>query len=159
MHEVNDEYKFLLNMGDYLYKTELPGISKDDREYLAEFLLSEARSNVRELKSRLTNLLYHMLKAQHIPELFSRSWIKTIHENIMQINDLLDGQPSLKREVENLLPKCFNDAKILFKDTAKTPKELPEDCPWPAEQCIDNNYIDSFIEKCKKASTSIYYKG
>ena len=159
MYEVNDEHKFLIDMSNYLYKTELPGVSKDDREYLAEFLLSEARRTIRELRSRLVNLLYHMLKAQYIPELFSQSWIKTTHENIMQINDLLDGQPSLGKEVESLLPKCFDNAKTLFKDTARTPKELPDTCPWTAEQCLDSNYIDSFIEKCKKASTSPYYKG
>lgn len=159
MHKINDEHKFLIDMGNYLYKTELPGISKDDREYLAEFLLSEAKRDVRELRSRLTNLLYHMLKAQCIPELFSQSWIKTIHENIIQINDLLEGQPSLGNEVKSLLSKCFNNAKILFNDTARIPKELPKDCPWTAEQCTDSNYIDSFIKKCKKASTNPYYKG
>lgn len=159
MYEINDEYKFLLDMSDYLYKTELPGISKDDREYLAEFLLSEARRNERELESRLTNLLYHMLKAQYIPELFSRSWVNIIRENNIQLNIFLRGEPSLKQKAAGLIPECFAHAKVRFIDTARTPKELPENCPWTAEQCIDSNYIGSFIEKCKKAATNPYYKG
>jgi Domain of unknown function DUF29 len=49
-----------------------------DFPHLEEYLTDMAKRDRREVKSRLTVLLAHVLKREHQPEKCSKSWLRTI---------------------------------------------------------------------------------
>ncbi len=73
-----------------------------DYENLKEYLLDMARRDKREVLSRLTVLLAHLLKWQYQPEQRSRSWEATISLQRQELDDLLESQTLLQYAQEAL---------------------------------------------------------
>jgi hypothetical protein len=65
-----------------------------DLEHLIEEVESMGNSELRELESRLTILLMHLLKWQYQANLQTRSWILTIKERRRRIVKRLQQSPS-----------------------------------------------------------------
>jgi hypothetical protein len=102
-----------------------------DIENIAEEIESLGRSDRRELKSRLTVLLMHLLKWHYQPEHRSNSWRATITEQRIRILDLLSESPSLNNYLKDEMERCYNNAKALATDeTGLTPSTFPQDCPY-----------------------------
>jgi hypothetical protein len=75
-----------------------------DWENVAEEIDSLARSQRRELRSRLTVIIEHLLKLEHSPASEPRSgWMRTIDRERSEIENVLDDSPSLRREVAGLI--------------------------------------------------------
>ena len=81
-----------------------------DFENLAEFLTSMARRERRELKSRLSVLLAHLLKWEYQPEKRTKSWELTIHEQRQALADIVD-QTTLSQHAEESLHSVYERAK------------------------------------------------
>ena len=71
---------------------------------LAEEIESLGRSQRRELRSRLANIVEHLLKLQFSPAIEPRAgWIETIGRERRDIQRLLEDSPSLKGEIDRAL--------------------------------------------------------
>ena len=84
-----------------------------DWDHLIEEVDELAKARLRELRSRYTILVTHLLKWQFQQEQRSKSWRVTIVEQRNQIEDLLDENPSLKRLRRAALDKAWPPARRL----------------------------------------------
>lgn len=97
---------------------ETGDLSALDRPNLIEFLTAMALRDKRELQSRLTVLLAHVLKVKFQPSHISRSWVNTILTQQREIDALVQGKPSLMPFVATIYDKAYEDAvKLASVDT------------------------------------------
>jgi Domain of unknown function DUF29 len=109
-----------------------------DIENIAEEIESLGRSDRRELKSRLTILLMHLLKWHYQPEQRSNSWRATITEQRIRILDLLLESPSLVNYLKVEVDRCYNNAKALAGDeTGLNSIIFPQNCPYLLTEILE----------------------
>lgn len=85
-----------------------------DIENLVEEIDSMARSERRELASRMEVLIKHLLKWNFQPDLRSTSWESTIYEQRVQIQRAINDMPSLRNlllEDDRWLLACWRHAQ------------------------------------------------
>ena len=80
-----------------------------DFPHLQEYLSDMARRDRREVKSRLTTLLTHLLKWSHEPDHRSRSWHGTIIEQRQELSGLAD-RGVLRNHAEAVLAEAYTEA-------------------------------------------------
>ena len=80
---------------------------------LEELIDALSRSDQRALRSQLLRLMSHIIKWKTQAERRSRSWAASIESARIEIEDLLELEPSLKPKVPALLPELFGKAKRL----------------------------------------------
>lgn len=80
---------------------------------LEELIDALSRSDQRALRSQLLRLMSHIIKWKTQAERRSRSWAASIESARIEIEDLLDLEPSLKPKVTGLLTELFSKAKRL----------------------------------------------
>jgi hypothetical protein len=119
-------------------------IEPADREYIAEELEDMARRDERELKSRLRNVISHMLKWTHQPDKRSRSWAATIQRDRAEIETILEQSPSLRRLLGTPhIEKVYVAARRLaIVETGLDPEEFPERCAIGYDQILDPDCMD-----------------
>ncbi|MFQ6040985.1 MAG: DUF29 domain-containing protein [Candidatus Poribacteria bacterium] len=83
---------------------------------IEELIEALGRSEKRALRSQLTRLMMHIIKWRIQPQHRSRSWLASISNARIEIDDLLEDEPSLKPKVSEIWDKCFTAAKQLAKD-------------------------------------------
>jgi len=107
-----------------------------DVEHLIEEVESLGKRDRRELKSRLTFLLAHLLKRMYVesPENFN-GWELTIREQRRQIQDLLDDSLSLKPYVDQIFEKCWERA---IADLRLEYSQTPFPDRWPFDSTIES---------------------
>lgn len=116
--------------------------SKLDVEHLAEELESMERNNKRELISRLKILIGHLLKWQYQPGGRSTSWRRSIVEQRLQINDLIEDNPSLKSLLFEAITKAYPHAVELASDETGFPEStFPKTCPYSQEQILTKGFF------------------
>jgi hypothetical protein len=77
-----------------------------DWENLAEEIEGLARSERRELRSRLAVIVEHLVKLEHSPAQDPRNdWVSTVRRERMDIELLLEDSPSLAREIPDMIRK------------------------------------------------------
>lgn len=81
-----------------------------DRTNLVEYLTAMAARDRRELQSRLTLLLAHVLKVRFQPTHVSRSWASTIAIRQREIRVLLKTMPSLTSHAATIYDEAYDDA-------------------------------------------------
>jgi Lhr-like helicase len=123
-----------------------------DLDNLIEEIEALGRSEKKELKSRLLTLLEHILKRLHVkmPREYN-GWERTIREQRIQIELLLDDSPSLKtqwHEACDSLRDAFRRAweLALKKVSGDYPKvEFPSACPFATniETLLNQNFWES----------------
>lgn len=104
-----------------------------DLETLIEEIESLGKRDRRELKSRLTVLLAHLLKRLHVnlPDNFN-GWELTILEQRKQIQALLKDSPSLKPYLVEILSEIYLDSLELVSVEYKQ-VDFPGECPFSTE--------------------------
>lgn len=108
-----------------------------DFEHLAEEIKDLGNNLLRELESRLTNLMMHLLKMEFQPEYRSKSWVKTISEQRRQIKKLIEKNPSLKSKINKIFDECYSDAvEDASLETGKLISDFPSVCPWSQEEIL-----------------------
>jgi len=116
-------------------------LSELDIENLLEEVETMGRSEKRELDSRLTVLLIHLLKWQYQPIRRGRSWQLTIKGQRINFSETLEENPSLKPQLDTILKKAY--AKSIIKasqETALDEQTFPSVCPWTYSQILDDNF-------------------
>jgi hypothetical protein len=108
-----------------------------DRETLAEYLAEMTARDRRELQSRLTVLLQHMLKILVQPERLSRNWVSTILIQQREIRSLLSSIPSLAAEAETCAAAAYPDAvRAAARETGRAADAFPSASPWTVESAL-----------------------
>ena len=87
-------------------------INELDWENLVEEVESMGKQERSELQSRLVVLLTHLLKWRHQPERRTRSWALTIVEQRLRAQQVLDENPSLKPEVQDVITTAYRLSRI-----------------------------------------------
>jgi hypothetical protein len=128
-----------------------------DLEALAEEVESLARSQRRELANRLTVLVLHLLKWQVQPQRreLGHSWASTIQTQRDALATLLDENPSLARQVGEVLEHSYPRARqraieemspgwprlrVVVSQPQPQPPAPPPTCPWTARQVLDLDF-------------------
>lgn len=113
-----------------------------DIDNLIEEIENMGRSERRELYSRLTVLLMHLLKWRYQPERRGNSWKNTIKVQRLNLHKLLAQNPSLKPQQAEMLMEAYEEARL--QTAAETDKEesvFPESCPFVLEDVLGPDYF------------------
>ena len=117
-------------------------LSQLDWVNLAEEMDSLGRSDRRELQSRLTVLLMHLLKWQFQPDMRSGSWRGTLAEQRIRILKLLKESPSLRSFFESSINECYDDAKVrASEETGLTMAIFPVVCSYTIEDILRIEFL------------------
>lgn len=113
-----------------------------DVEHIAEELEAMGRSEKRELVSRLSVLIAHLLKWKFQAVRRSRSWENTISTQRLDINDLLEDSPSLRHDFDEKIKKAYKKARMKAEDETGIDRErFPKTCPFSAEEIMDEEFF------------------
>lgn len=111
-------------------------IDRLDFDHLQEYFEDMARRDRREVKSRLTTLLAHLLKWQCQPDKRSGSWRATILTQSQELSDLARGGV-LRAHAEAVLTDAFANARDRAAAETGLPLEaFPSDCGFTIDQLL-----------------------
>jgi len=135
-----DYYQWAKHQAELLQKNDFLAM---DIEHLIEELEGMARSDKRELESRLTVLITHLLKwnLQSSLKEHWQSWEKTIIEQRTQLESLLDKMPSLHPSLEPIVQDAYPYAlKWVIRETRLSKETFPSHCPYSVNQLLDHDF-------------------
>ena len=116
-------------------------LSAADIEHIAEEIESMGRTEKRELVSRLTVLLLHLLKWQFQPARRGSSWRRTILEQRIRLASHLADNPSLKGRLADAITESYRLAVIgAVDETGHEEATFPAICPWSFDQMMDEAF-------------------
>ena len=116
-------------------------LSEADIEHVAEEIESMGKSEKRELVSRLTVLLLHLLKWQFQPALRGHSWRNSIRVQRIGLASLVRDNPSLKSVLGEAIAEAHRIARIEAEnETDITEDTFPPVCPWSFEQMMADDF-------------------
>ena len=140
------ESDFLLWTQDTVAKLKARDFDHVDLENLLEEIESLGRSEKKEIKSRLTTLIEHLLKRLYIdmPQEFN-GWERTIRHQRTEIEFALDDSPSLKALWSNTFDIAFRAAlRDVKKEYTKQGYQFPD--TWQFGRDIDTMLNTDFWE-------------
>lgn len=113
-----------------------------DLENIIEEIACMGGNLRRELRSRIENIIMHLLKCQFQPEHKSGSWLGTLREQRSCIGELLEDNPSLKRLVQEAVSKRYGAAVARAADeTGLERKVFPVKCPYSPDDVLDPDFV------------------
>jgi hypothetical protein len=111
-----------------------------DYPHLGEYLTDMALRDRREVESRLTTLLMHVLKWVHQPDRRSRSWRGTIIEQRQELSRQSD-RGVLRKHAEVVLPEAYRKAvERAAAETGLPAISFPPDCPYTVDQLLSVDF-------------------
>lgn len=134
-----DFFAWTMEQARLLRGGDFPAI---DAANIAEEIESLGRSDRRELESRLTVLVCHLLKWQKQPDLRSKSWSATIRGQRRQIEKLLRELPSLRPFVGNALNQVYRDAcEDAAEETGLAETDFPAECLFSLDDVLARDFL------------------
>ncbi len=118
--------------------------NKLDMVHLQEELQIMGASEKRELGNRLAILLMHLLKWKYQPSRQCKSWARTIKEQRLEVQDVLDDNPSLNTRIEEFIDNAYK--KSILKAAVETNLDedtFPTSCEWTVKQILNNTFLPS----------------
>jgi len=122
-----------------------------DLPNLLEEIESLGKSELSQVRSRLTVILEHLLKCQFaLNRNPSAGWRRTLLVQRDDLGKVLKDSPSLKPRVTGLVPDAFTSARkralVGFEEhegdeMAHYRRVLPLDCPYTVEQILDEDWL------------------
>jgi Domain of unknown function DUF29 len=113
-----------------------------DYAHLQEYLADMAGRDRREVKSRLTTLLAHLLKWLHQSDHRSRSWRGTIVEQRQELSGLA-SRGVLRNHAEAVLADAYSDAvDRAAAETGLDDATFAEDCPYTLDQLLSDDLLE-----------------
>lgn len=113
-----------------------------DLAHLVEEVEDMGNQNKHELKNRLVILIMHLLKWQFQPERKGNSWYQTIAVQRIDIEELLDDNPSLRHFLPDLFIKAYDTAVSKASlETGINKKAFPLQCNWSIEQILNEDFF------------------
>ncbi|MBS0642299.1 MAG: DUF29 domain-containing protein [Proteobacteria bacterium] len=112
-------------------------ISEADIDHIAEEIESLGRAEKRELVSRLSVLLLHLLKWQFQPVRRGARWEVTIRNQRRALADHLADNSSLRAGVQEAVARAYEDARgEAYAETALPEAMFPLRCAWNFDQIM-----------------------
>jgi len=116
--------------------------SQLDLENLIEEIQAMGRGEKRELRSRLIILLMHLLKWQYQPQKRTESWLNTINEQRISLEELFEDSPSLKPLLADIFDQCYQKARLkAVTETGLDITSFPDASPWNESETLDFEYL------------------
>jgi hypothetical protein len=116
-------------------------LSDADIEHIAQEIESMGRTEKRELVSRLTILMLHLLKWRFQPLLRGQSWRATVRVQRRDLTDHIADNLSLKALLPELIERAYGSAIIEAEAETSLPESsFPAICPWSFEQLMDAGF-------------------
>ena len=116
-------------------------LSDADILHIAEEIESMGKTEKRELVSRLTVLLLHLLKWQFQPSRQGASRRVSIQNARDDIADHLADNPSLRPQMDASIAAAYRRARRLSAaEMGLDEARLPPDCPWSQDQLADEDF-------------------
>lgn len=114
-----------------------------DWNHIEEEIESLGRSDRRELRTRLSVLLSHLLKWQYQPEMrLGSSWRDTIDEQRGQIQGLMEDSPSLLPYIDEVWTRSYERAvRLAARDTRLSPSHFLRSCPYPVGNVLRDDFL------------------
>ena len=135
----------LYNQDFYLWTQEQAALLKAgtlsqlDIENLTEEIESMGKSQKKEMTSRLTILIMHLLKWDYQSGRRGKSWLKTIATQRTEIEILLYDNPSLKHSLPDTILIAYRLAvKQAATETELHIEEFPISCPYSIDKIMGN---------------------
>jgi hypothetical protein len=117
-------------------------LDKIDYENLIEEIESMARRDKKALRSNLEQLLMHLLKWKYQSRKRTGSWERSIKEHRNRILEDLEESPSLKPYFEEVLDKCYQNAReYATSETGLPLVNFPANCPFAKSQILDSTFF------------------
>ncbi|MGA9378014.1 MAG: DUF29 domain-containing protein [Phormidium sp.] len=115
-----------------------------DLENLLEELESMGKSDKNALKSNLRVLLMHLLKYKYQPEKRTNSWLYTIIEHRIRLEDAFKTSPSLYRFFEDIFNESYQNArKLAAGETGLSIEIFPPESPFTVEEVLHADFLPS----------------
>lgn len=116
-------------------------LAQADIVHIAAEIESMGKAEKRELVSRLTVLLAHLLKWDYQPERRGKSWRNTITTQRLDVADHLADSPSLRAKLEQSIADAYKRARLAAaNETDLDADAFPATCPWAFEQVMDADF-------------------
>ncbi len=120
----------------------MAGLARDGRvdqldlANLAEFLESMANRDRREVAKRLTVLLAHLLKWDLQPDKRSKSWVRTILTQQIELESLFESETLRAHAVEVAASAYRKAIRLAAGETDLTGSAFPVACPYTVEAAL-----------------------
>lgn len=112
-----------------------------DRENVAEEIESLGREQFNKLESALRVLLLHILKWEHQPRRRSRSWILSIKQQRIEVEDILGDNPGLRPRITEALARAYRKARLqAANETGLDESLFPEDCRHNLDEIMSGEF-------------------
>ena len=113
-----------------------------DIEHVAEEIEDMGKSEKRELQSRLTILIAHLLKWEKQPHKRTTNRRSTINTQRVELSRLFRQSPSLKNILPDTLKEIYPDSiEAAAIDTGASVADFPVVCPYSAGQIMDRAFL------------------
>ena len=115
-----------------------------DLAHIAEEIEDVGKSETRELESRMSVLLMHLLKWKYQPNFRGKSWFNTIKEQRRSVEIRLRKTPSLKPTLNDSdwLEGVWVDARLsASKETGLDNDTFPAYCPWSMDDVLQTDWL------------------
>ncbi len=133
----SEETAWLEAMSDLIRRGRF---SELDYDNLAEYLSDMAKRDRREVRSRLTVLIAHLLKCTQQPRKRTRSWRHTIAVQRRDLRLLVDDGV-LRNHAEAVLEEAYADAiKETIIETSIRAAAFPKRCPYELDQLLNDGF-------------------
>ena len=116
-------------------------LSEADIENIAEEIEGLAKTEKRELVSRLTVLLLHLLKWRYQADRRGASWEASVRVQRLETEDHLQDNPSLKSSLTEIVERAYRVARVRASgETGLALSDFPDVCPWTFEKIMDEAF-------------------
>ncbi len=116
--------------------------SELDIEHLIEEIEDMGKSEQRGINSHLRILLTHLLKWELQPKYRGGSWLGSIRNARVAIDDLIEESPSLALKPADFLAKSYAQARKAASDeTGLSLNSFPLQCPYTLLQIRDEDWL------------------
>ncbi len=136
-----DFYRWAMENAAALRRGDLSGI---DVANIAEELEDLGRSERRQLRHRLEQLMLHVLKWSYQPAKRSAGWRASVNEQRARIERILEENPSLRKQVEELVVTGYRiSVDMAVRQTGFLPQSFPAQCPFTFGELMSKD-LDEF---------------
>jgi len=132
MEHDRDFFQWTRDQMKFLKKKEF---TKLDIDNLIEEIESWGNSERNAIESYMIVLFIHLLKIDYQPAMRCNSWENSIENAKFRIKRLINKNPSLSKEVSEVIPDAYYSAKLqASSETGLDKKTFPKECPWTSEK-------------------------
>lgn len=128
-----DETAWLEAIAELIRQDRLDEI---DYPNLAEYLSDMARRDRREVTSRLSLLIGHLLKWEHQPDRRSGSWRSTVEVQRQELSELLESGILRGHATENLAKAYAYGVRQAAAETGLPESSFATECPYSLDEVL-----------------------